>query len=98
MNLSLFDLDGQPRVNGTIDIGPYENPFVNCPTNMILDDSYGAVDGIYRAQQSIRLASGLILPSGKNITLNSPVIEFQPDVQSVTGAILTILQDGCEDQ
>jgi hypothetical protein len=98
LNLSLFDLDGQPRVNGTIDIGPYENPFVNCPANMIIDNSYGAVDGVYRAQQSIHLATGLILPAGKNITLNSPVVEFQPDVQSVTGAILTILQDGCEDQ
>lgn len=48
LNLPTIDLEGRTRINGTIDIVLYENPIVNRPPYMILDDTYGAVDSVLR--------------------------------------------------
>ena len=93
--LTSVDLDGQPRLNGVIDIGPYENPFVNCPESMTIVDTYGAVDGTYAAQSSIILGEGLVIPASSTVTLDAPQVDFLSDVSSNLGAIVTILQDGC---
>ena len=96
LHLPVVDLDGQPRLNGIIDIGPFENPFVNCPPNMTIDGSYGAVDGTYQAQQSIQLGVGIDIFGTAQVTLNAPEVQID-ESSTQLGAQLTILQNGCPD-
>ena len=89
------DLDGNNRMNGLIDIGPYENPYVGCPQTLTLDDSmYTPLNGTYQAQQSIQLGVGMEILNTADVTLNAPEVQID-ESSTQLGAQLTILQDGC---
>lgn len=92
---TIYDLDGNNRLNGPIDIGPYENPYAGCPQTLTLDDSlYTPLNGTYQAQQSIQLGAGMEILNTAQVTLNAPEVQIdESNVQS--GALLEVIQDGC---
>ncbi|MCB0670223.1 MAG: hypothetical protein KDC80_30560, partial [Saprospiraceae bacterium] len=90
-----FDLDGNNRMVGALDIGPYENPYANCPETITLDNElYTPLNGSYAAQQSIQLGSGMEILNFAQVTLNAP--QVQVDESNVQlGGLLEVIQDGC---
>lgn len=95
LQLPEVDLGGDPRLNGTIDVGAFENPFAGCPEQITLNnDLYGPIDGIYNAQQLIKVGNGIEINNNTQVTLNAPEVQFD-ESSTQLGAQLTITQDGC---
>lgn len=95
LQLPPVDLGGDPRLNGTIDIGAYENPFAGCPEQITLNNNlYGPIDGIYSAQQLIKLGNGIEISTNAQVTLDAPEVHLD-ESSTQLGAQLSILQNGC---
>jgi len=94
--LPLVDLDLQARVNGLVDIGSFENPFVNCPKQIYMQKSYGPLTGIYRAQDRIEVETGVSFDSEVEISLHAPCVVMQDLVDVQEGTTLAVAQDGCQ--
>ena len=95
LQLPQVDLGGDPRLNGSIDIGAYENPFAGCPEQIILNNNlYGPVNGTYSAQQLIKLGDGIEISNMAQVTLNAPEVHMD-ESSTLVGAQLSILQNGC---
>ncbi|MCB0686115.1 MAG: hypothetical protein KDC53_06310 [Saprospiraceae bacterium] len=95
LQLPQVDLGGDPRLNGNIDIGAYENPFAGCPEQIILNNNlYGPVNGTYSAQQLIKLGDGIEISNMAQVTLNAPEVHMD-ESSTLVGAQLSILQNGC---
>ncbi len=92
------DLDGNNRMNGLKDIGPYENPYAGCPQTLTLDNVlYTPLNGTYQAQQSIQLGSGMEILNTAQVTLDAPeVLVDESTVQ--LGGLVEVLQDGCTEE
>ncbi|NND31651.1 MAG: hypothetical protein HKN76_03605 [Saprospiraceae bacterium] len=94
LGLMMLDLDGYNRFNKTIDLGAYENPFVNCPDSIFLTTAYIPIEGVYESQRAIQLEEGVSLFTD-GIVLNAPNVFFSSHVQIHAGTEVSILQEGC---
>lgn len=94
LDLSLVDIDQRPRLNGVIDIGAYENPFVNCPLSISITPNYSPLQGCYAAQSMIELNGDLLIQPNMEAILKSPQIIFNPGF-NINGGTLTINNSGC---
>lgn len=89
------DLDGQPRINGTVDMGAYEQPYVNCPNNLLLDMTYGPIDGTYLAGNTIIVQQGASIESPHSAILNAPEVSINTDFFTEPMSLLEVQSLGC---
>ncbi len=95
-NSTLTDPDGYNRINGTIDLGAYENPAANCPLELLLTNVYSPLKGTYEAVNEIELANGAWIPSlGVDLVLNAPEVILSPTTESELGVVFTVENAGC---
>ena len=92
---TMTDLDSFDRKNGTIDMGAYENPFVNCPDHISIGTQYSPLVGDYQAHSLIDLSENALVKAGDAISLDAPVVILQPSVRFETGSEVQISQTGC---
>lgn len=90
-----IDLDCLDRSNGGIDLGAYENPNVNCPQDIILDQNYSPLQGIYEAVHTIDVTDEVSVSPSSSVILNAMNINLNPTLTIELGAIFTINNNGC---
>ncbi len=95
LNIPGMDFDGLPRFNGTVDMGAFENPFINCPQTVYISPAYGEVTGNYEAGNEIVLLKNLTIPNGTNVTLNAPFIRITDDLSVNQNIMLMVNPTGC---
>ena len=95
LQLPVIDLDGKDRFNEIVDLGAYENPYVNCPDTIVVDSLYGAVAGLYEAQNEIQVEGGVDFSTGVDVMLSAPTVLLSYDISIDTGAIFLISEQGC---
>lgn len=93
---TLTDPDGYDRINDMVDIGAYENPAANCPSELLLTQVYSPLKGTYEAVEEIELADGAWIPNlGTDLILNAKEVILSPTTESQLGAVLIIQNIGC---
>lgn len=93
---TLTDPDGYDRINDTVDIGAYENPAANCPSELFLTQVYSPLKGTYEAVNEIELADGAWIPNmGTDLILNAQEVILSPTTESELGAVIIIQNNGC---
>ena len=91
----LVDLDGHPRFNGVVDMGAYEQPYVNCPDELLLDTTCGPLLDAYFAAHSISAQQGSIIKSQYTATVNAPEVSIFEDFHVEPLGQLEIQSMGC---
>lgn len=91
-NLLSFD------ISGVGDIGePYEIVFTGtpCPDHLMLNAGSAPLNGTYEARMSITIVGPLTVAAENAVILNAPEVSIS-DFESILGADIEIMQDGCE--
>jgi hypothetical protein len=91
-NTLMIDLDSKPRKNGTIDMGAYENQFVNCPDTIMLSAEHQPFSGMYEAKNMIIVQHGIIETSA---SFYAPSILVNENVIMSLGTSVLLNQVGC---
>jgi hypothetical protein len=94
LGIPLTDYDGLARLNGTIDIGPFENPFVNCPDVLRIIPQYGDMAGAYAANQMIYIEKGNDTPTNP-VSLSAPEIRITSDFTIPALLLFEVDGTGC---
>ena len=89
------DLDCIDRSNSTVDLGAYENPHVNCPQGLTLDQNYSPLVGTYEAIYAIEVMGEVDVLNNATVILNAMSVELKPNVNINLGATVEIQNDGC---
>ena len=93
--LSTHDMDGYHRINGSLDIGAYENPLLHCPHSMVLDEHYSPYSGEIRADSLLVLGGRTSIQAGQMLTLRAKSIELDPGIEISLGTVLSLIPEGC---
>ena len=88
-----LDLDALARKNGQIDIGAYENPFVNCPSQIDLIGLYAPYIGTFEAKHNIILHAGAMK---NNLELKAPEITIHQMEATSNLSTLLLSKIGCQ--
>jgi len=89
------DIDKYSRINEIIDLGPYENPFINCPDEINMQAKYSPINGYYGAKQKIQIDENVILNSTSATEFSAPSVNINPGIMVMAGGTLEINQVGC---